>query len=155
MKEKECMKEKYAAFIGKTFTAKDLDSAYSLYSSMSCKPSAKRYPENYVLDEDKTVRWNREQVKKHNDAVEEEVKRLNSEKNAKREELYNLYRYVIHEALNWKFTDHDVNEMMMFWKMRFDSHEHNSRSFYDLMMLECNRIKTMDVYKSMKSRKDW
>ena len=33
MKEKECMKEKYAAFIGKTFTAKDLDSAYSLYSS--------------------------------------------------------------------------------------------------------------------------
>ena len=48
---------------------KNLDKAYD----MSCKPYAKRVPKGYVFDVDKTIRWNAEQVEKHNEAVLKDV----------------------------------------------------------------------------------
>ncbi len=47
----------------------DLDRAFDL----SCKPAAKRVPKGYVFDEDKSVRWNAEQVESHNAAIQKEV----------------------------------------------------------------------------------
>lgn len=47
----------------------DLDRAFDL----SCKPAAKRVPKGYVFDEDKSVRWNAEQVESHNAAIKKEV----------------------------------------------------------------------------------
>lgn len=47
----------------------DLDRAFAL----SCKPTAKRVPKGYVFDEDKSVRWNAEQVESHNAAIQKEV----------------------------------------------------------------------------------
>lgn len=47
----------------------DLDRAFSI----SCKPTAKRVPKGYVFDEDKSVRWNAEQVESHNTAIQKEV----------------------------------------------------------------------------------
>lgn len=47
----------------------DLDRAFDL----SCEPAAKRVPKGYVFDEDKSVRWNAEQVESHNAAIQKEV----------------------------------------------------------------------------------
>lgn len=47
----------------------DLDRAFAF----SCKPAAKRVPKGYVFDEDKSVRWNAEQVESHNAAIQKEV----------------------------------------------------------------------------------
>lgn len=47
----------------------DLDRAFSI----SCKPTAKRVPKGYVFDEDKSVRWNAEQVESHNVEIQKEV----------------------------------------------------------------------------------
>ena len=51
----------------------DLDRAFAL----SCKPTAKRVPKGYVFDEDKSVRWNAEQVESHNAAIQKEVPNQN------------------------------------------------------------------------------
>lgn len=47
----------------------DLDRAFNL----SCEPAAKRVPKGYVFDEDKSVRWNAEQVESYNVEIQKEV----------------------------------------------------------------------------------
>lgn len=54
---------------------------------MSCKPSFKKVPGDYVFDEDKSVKWNKEQVQKNNEQYEKEVARLNTAKNKVRDEI--------------------------------------------------------------------
>lgn len=50
------------------------------YLSFSCKPKSQKYKIGYVFDEDKSVKWNREEVERLNKLHEEEVKRLNIQK---------------------------------------------------------------------------
>lgn len=50
----------------------DLDAAYM----MSCKPTGKRVPKGYVFDENKSVKWNAEEVIRNNEAVQKEVSEL-------------------------------------------------------------------------------
>ena len=45
-------------------------------AKMSCLPNFKRLPNNYITDEDKSVKWNMEQVKRNHLEYNEEVKRL-------------------------------------------------------------------------------
>ena len=45
-------------------------------AKMSCLPNFKRLPNNYITDEDKSVKWNIEQVKRNHLEYNEEVKRL-------------------------------------------------------------------------------
>ena len=44
--------------------------------AMSCKPTFARFPNNFITDENKSVKWNREQVT-----------RLNTEKNKERDKV--------------------------------------------------------------------
>ena len=65
-------------------------------ANMSCRPTQKRVKPDYIFDEEKSVKWNREQVEKHNASVDEEVKRLNTEKNKMRDTLYQeIYDHII------------------------------------------------------------
>lgn len=69
------------------------------YTDFSCRPSCKKYKEGTIFDEEKSVRWNREEVDRRNNLHQEEVKRLNREKNQMYEKLVNLiYRYIIQET---------------------------------------------------------
>ena len=45
-------------------------------AKMSCLPNFKRLPNNYITNEDKSVKWNIEQVKRNHLEYNEEVKRL-------------------------------------------------------------------------------
>jgi hypothetical protein len=56
--------------------------------------------EGYVFDEDKSVKWNREQVSKNNQKYQDEVKRLNQAKTKAREETYAVFYKDIADALN-------------------------------------------------------
>ena len=51
---------------------------------MPCKPSEnfRKVKTGDIIDEEKSVRWNREEVERLKEAYGEEVKRLNREKNA-------------------------------------------------------------------------
>jgi hypothetical protein len=68
---------------------------------MSCKPvGMSLVEEGYVFDEDKSVKWNREQVSKNNQKYQDEVKRLNQAKMKAREETYAAFYKDIADALN-------------------------------------------------------
>ena len=54
------------------------------YTKFSCKPKSNKYKIGSVLDEDKSVKWNREEVERLNKIHDDEVKELNRHKN----ELY-------------------------------------------------------------------
>lgn len=69
------------------------------YTDFSCKPFCKKYKEGTIFDEEKSVRWNREEVDRRNNLHQEEVKKLNREKNQMYEKLINLiYQYIIQET---------------------------------------------------------
>lgn len=55
--------------------------------AMSCKPTFACFPNNFITDENKSVKWNREQVVKNHDTYDKEVARLNTEKNKERDKV--------------------------------------------------------------------
>ena len=65
-----------------------IEADFERWQNMSCTPTLKKLPEGHVFDEDKSVRWNREEVVKHNQAVDNEVANLNKRKNELRQFFY-------------------------------------------------------------------
>lgn len=57
-------------------------------SNMSCKPASSKPRIGDVIDEDKSIRWNREQIEKKIIEYEKEVKDLNTKKNELRDKLH-------------------------------------------------------------------
>lgn len=51
------------------------------YTNFSCKPKNRKCKICEVFDDDRSVRWNREEVERRNKLHEEEVKELNRKKN--------------------------------------------------------------------------
>lgn len=56
---------------------------------MSCKPDFKRLKVGDIVDEDKSVKWNREYVEENRKKYDEEVKRLNTLKNKTKVDIQN------------------------------------------------------------------
>ena len=80
----------------------DLQKLYDMaaeYDEFSCKPKERKYKIGEVIDEDKSVRWNREEVERRNKLHEEEVKRLNTEKNLLHVKWVEaVYAYIMQET---------------------------------------------------------
>lgn len=74
---------------------KDLEAT----EQMSCKPDWKRPHTGDVLDEEQSVRWNREEIAKMQKAYDEEVKALNTKKNKTRDALYGEIYQVIRQEV--------------------------------------------------------
>lgn len=72
------------------------------YNNFSCKPKNKKYKIGEIIDEDKSVRWNREEVDRRNKLREEEVKRLNTQKNKMLLEWIDAVKLYIIEETNVK-----------------------------------------------------
>lgn len=83
--------------------AADMEKMYS----MSCKPSFARVKEGHVFDEDKSVKWNREQVELNNEKYDSEVKKLNTEKNRVRDTLLDEMYEAIVEYVGKKHINKD------------------------------------------------
>lgn len=74
---------------------KDLLDELNDINNMNCKPRFKRLKDNEVLDEDKSVRWNKEQVQKNHEDYDKEVARLNTVKNKERDNvLSQIYKEI-------------------------------------------------------------
>lgn len=66
---------------------------------MSCKPNFTLLRKDSVIDENKSVKWNKEQVEKNRLEYAEEVKRLNREKNTARDAVMQELYCVIEDEL--------------------------------------------------------
>lgn len=51
---------------------KEVLNDYECYKDMATKPPYEKYPDNYVIDENRSVKWNRDQIKLHNEQWEKE-----------------------------------------------------------------------------------
>lgn len=60
-----------------------IKSLYDEWETFSCKPSKSKVKEGHVFDENMSVKWNKEKVITHNEAVTNEARLLNQEKNNK------------------------------------------------------------------------
>ena len=67
--------------------AKDMCEAFNKYKDFSCIPKTKKHKVGDVIDENQSVRWNREEVQRLIDSRVEEVKLLHRQKNKLYEEL--------------------------------------------------------------------
>ena len=81
-------------------TWEDLGKKMEQVWNMSCKPGPefKRYKHGSIIDEEQSVRWNREQVEFYNNQYQEEVKQLNLLKNKRRDDVEKeIYSKIISE----------------------------------------------------------
>ena len=85
---------------------------YESAQMLSCKPDEtfKRPKIGTVLDEDKSVKWNREEVLRLREAYDEEVKRLNTLKNQMRDKACSTaVNYIVQK------TGLSVEQARRFW----------------------------------------
>lgn len=68
------------------------------YADFPCKPNCKKYKEGTIFDEDKSLKWNREEVVKKN-LFMMKLKKLNRKKNQMYTELVHIIKqYIIQET---------------------------------------------------------
>ena len=67
----------------------DIQAEFDIMQKMSCVPqNIRKVPQNFIFDENQSVKWNKEQVIANNNAYAEEVARLNTLKNKRRDSIY-------------------------------------------------------------------
>ena len=102
----------------------NLDTIISNYTNFlteySCKPNSEKFPvmkDGAVIDENKSVKWNREEVARLQQARAEEVKRLNRDKN----ELDTAYEHLLIGYLAYDY-DLKIEEMQLIYKHCYMEH---------------------------------
>lgn len=74
--------------------------------NMSCKPRIRRPRTGDIINEDNSVKWNREEVVRLQKVYDEEVKKLNTAKNNRRDNLYKeLYEVIRYEVRGITIND--------------------------------------------------
>lgn len=93
-------------------------------ANMLCKPSMLKPKTGDVIDEDKSVKWNREEVIRLQNAYEEEVKKLNTAKNKRRDDLYKeLYKVIRYEVKG--ITINDAQQIFQYAYNEWHSYGYN------------------------------
>lgn len=111
--------------------------------TFSCRPNEKEFPiysDGAVIDEDKSVKWNREEVTKRRQARLDETNRLKQLKN----ELISIYDKALMEALASQY-DISKSETELLWD--FFYREHHS---YGLREVHTHFVDFMDTYKAIR-----
>lgn len=107
------------------------------YTKFSCKPKERKYKIGEVFDDDKSVRWNREEVERRNKLHDEEVKRLNAEKNKMFcEWVLAVKRYIIQET---KVKQSKADEIYNYLYGKYHS--------YGLLEVLANMDELLDLFK--------
>lgn len=97
-------------------------------NAMVCVPTGlTKYPTGYIVDEEKSVRWNREYVEQNNEKYRLEVSRLNTVKNKARDAL----KEHIYERIQFE-VGHDLSreKARLIYEMAYE--RGRSYGFYEL-----------------------
>lgn len=120
-----------------------LESWEMFYKNFSCKPDEKEFPKynrGDIIDEDKSVKWNREEIERRINVRAEEVKRLQKLGN----KLDNLYEKTIIKALANKYKI-SVKEAGIIWRKAYeDSHSFGVKYVYDTF------VELADMYEELR-----
>lgn len=96
----------------------DIWQKYEAMENMGRNPYGfKRVPSNFVFDEDKSVKWNKEQAQKNNDDYDNEVKRLNQEKMKRRDEINAEIYKTIQEEVGFGISEKKAAKI---WEYAYD-----------------------------------
>lgn len=92
----------------------------------------KKFPVDHVFDEDMSVKWNREEVERRNQAIHDEWKAAMEAKSESYHNLYEeIYRYIMDEAVFGRhFT---YNEAKAIWQQTYNHHDQNPWDWVDEM----------------------
>lgn len=103
-----------------------IQAEYESMERMSCVPTnIHKVRADHVFDEDKSVKWNREQVEDNNRRYLEEVKRLNTEKNRRRDELHERIYKAIQDEVGYGLSR---RKAMLLWNRAYeDGHSYGIR----------------------------
>lgn len=108
----------------------DIWQKYEAMENMGRNPYGfKRVPSNFVFDEDKSVKWNKEKAQKNNDDYDNEVKRLNQEKMKRRNEIYAEIYKVIQEEVGFGISEKKAAKI---WEYAYD--KGHSEGWYEIMV---------------------
>jgi hypothetical protein len=88
---------------------------FIVMSHMSCKPTMSKPRPNDVIDEDMSVRWNREEVERRIKAYDEEVAKLNKEKNSFRDKLIKE----VYETIKKDIKGISTNDAKRIWEYAY------------------------------------
>lgn len=123
----------------------DIQSAYETVRSMSCVPkSVKKVKPDHIFDEDKSVKWNREQVEINNAVYRAEVARLFTEKNKARDDVINMIVEKIQSEVGASLSKRKAKAI---WEFAYE--ERHSYGFYDV---HAYLFKLIDLVKILVSK---
>lgn len=120
-----------------------LESWDMLYKNFSYKPDEKEFPKynrGDIIDEDKSVKWNREEIERRINVRAKEVKRLKTLGN----KLDNLYEKTIIKALAKKYKISAKEASIIWGKAYEDSHSFGVKYVYDTF------VELADMYEELR-----
>ena len=107
-----------------------LESWEMFCKNFSCKPDETEFPKykhGDVIDEDKSVKWNREEIERCINARTKEVKRLQTLRN----KLDNLYEKTVIKILAKEYKI-SIKEASILWRKAYeDNHSYGITSVYN------------------------
>lgn len=109
--------------------------------NMPCKPPLPKPRTGDVIDEDKSVKWNREEVIRLQNVYDEEVKKLNTAKNKRRDDLYReLYKVIRHEVKGITVNDAQQIFQYVYSKSHAYGYEEVFNKLDDIIVLISNIV---------------
>lgn len=120
-----------------------LESWEMFYKNFSCKPDEKEFPKynsGDIIDEDKSVKWNREEIERRINVRAEEVKRLQTLRN----KIDNLYEKTAIKVLAKQYKI-SIKEAGILWRKAYeDDHSFGVKSVYDTF------VELADMYEELR-----
>ncbi len=96
----------------------DIQSEYDAMEKMSCVPAGiKRVNANHVFDENQTVKWNREQAEANNLRYQQELARLNTMKNKRRDAIHEEIYKAIQDEVGYGLSR---KKAMLLWNHAYE-----------------------------------
>lgn len=84
--------------------------SYNRYNIRAVRPGIKKWPEDYIVNEEQSVKWNREQVAAHNEEVDKAKKKYYSDLRTE----YNNFLTDLKQAIqnDYNFTESQADIIM-------------------------------------------
>lgn len=122
----------------------DLSAKAEEYNAFSCKPEGlKKYKPGTIFDENKTVKWNNQELERLNVLYKDEVVKLNKKKNRLREDLVKLIKhYIVQET---KVSDDRATKIFDYLYEFVASNELTDMFTCDTMIDELDEL--LDLFK--------